>query len=66
MAGVALDQDAIADDPSLPGRFTAAAREAGVATRGLRDGLAIAPPLIIELEQVREIRDRLAEALASL
>jgi len=66
MAGVALDPDAIADDPSLPGRFATAAREAGVATRGLRDGVAIAPPLIIELEQVGEIRDRLGEALAAL
>ena len=60
MAGVALDPDAIADDPSLVARFVAAAREAGVATRGLRDGLAIAPPLIIELAEVGEIRDRLA------
>jgi len=66
MAGVALDPDAIADHPTLPSRFTSAARGAGVATRGLRDGLAIAPPLIIELEQVAEIRDRLAQALATL
>jgi len=66
MAGVALDLGAIDDDPSLPGRFTSAARDAGVATRGLRDGLAIAPPLIIELEQVAEIRDRLAAALDTL
>ena len=65
MAGVALDPDAIADDPSLVARFVAAAREAGVATRGLRDGLAIAPPLIIELAEVGEIRDRLGEALDS-
>ena len=63
MAGVALDPDAIADDPSLVTRFVAAARETGVATRGLRDGLAIAPPLIIELAEVGEIRDRLGEAL---
>jgi putrescine---pyruvate transaminase len=66
MAGVALDEDALAEDPSLPARLTAAARDSGVATRGLGDGLAIAPPLIIELEQVAEIRDRLGQALDTL
>ena len=66
MAGVALDPDAVEDDPSLPGRFNAAAREEGVATRGLQDGVAIAPPLIIEPAQVAEIRDRLAQALDTL
>ena len=46
-----------------PRRFVACAREAGVLTRSLRDGLAIAPPLIVEQETIAEIVAALAVAL---
>jgi adenosylmethionine-8-amino-7-oxononanoate aminotransferase len=66
MAGVALSEDALADDPGLPARFLAAARESGVLSRGLRDGLAISPPLIIDAATTEEMTERLGQALDGL
>jgi len=66
MAAVALADDVVDADPGAPVRFVRLAREAGVLSRGLRDGLAIAPPLVIELETVAEIAERLSTALDRL
>jgi adenosylmethionine-8-amino-7-oxononanoate aminotransferase len=66
MAGVALAVDALADDPDLPARLLSAAREAGVLGRGLRDGVAIAPPLIIDDATTEEMTERLGRALDRL
>ena len=52
MAAVALADDVLDADADAPSRFVTCAREAGLLSRGLRDGLAIAPPLVIEQETI--------------
>ncbi len=66
MAAVVLDNDVCAVDPGAAGRFLAAARAEGVLTRGIPDGVALAPPLVIELETVAELTARLRTALDAL
>jgi putrescine aminotransferase len=66
MAAVALAEDVVESDPGAPARFVTQAREAGVLSRGLRDGLAIAPPLVIEQATIEEIAERLGAALDGL
>jgi putrescine---pyruvate transaminase len=66
MAAVALADDVLDVDPGAPSRFVTYAREAGLLSRSLRDGLAIAPPLVIERETIAEIAERLATALDRL
>ncbi len=63
MSAVALDRDVIADDPDAPARFVTGARDAGLLTRGLTDGLAIAPPLIVDEPTIAEIATALGVAL---
>ncbi|MFN2627955.1 MAG: aspartate aminotransferase family protein [Gaiellaceae bacterium] len=52
MAAVALEPELRARDADAAGRFGLLARDAGLLTRGLRDGVAVAPPLIVEDEHV--------------
>ncbi len=66
MAAVALDPDVVARDPRAPQRLWLGAREAGLLTRSLRDGVALAPPLIIEDEHVELALQALAAALDGL
>ena len=66
MAAVALEPEVIERDPDTASRFARAAREAGLLTRGLRDGVAIAPPLIVEDEHIEMAVAALGEALDSL
>ncbi len=66
MAAVALEPEVIERDPDTATRFARGAREAGLLTRGLRDGVAIAPPLIVEDEHVQIVVTALGEALNSL
>jgi putrescine aminotransferase len=66
MAAIALEPDRLEDDPGLPGRLWSSAREHGLLTRWLRDGVAIAPPLVIEDSEVDELVDSLAAALAAI
>ena len=66
MAAVALDPDVVARDPHAPRRLWLGAREAGLLTRSLRDGVALAPPLIIEDEHVELALQALAAALDGL
>ena len=66
MAAIALADDVLDADPDAPSRFVTCAREAGLLSRSLRDGLAIAPPLVIELETIAEIAERLTTALDRL
>ena len=65
MAALALSPDHLAASPDLPGRLWSSAREQGLLTRWLRDGVAIAPPLVIEDHEIDEIVAALARALAS-
>ena len=66
MAAVALEPEVIERDPDTASRFARGAREAGLLTRGLRDGVAIAPPLIVEDEHIEMAVAALGEALDSL
>jgi putrescine aminotransferase len=50
MAAVALEPELLRERPDSPARLGSLAREAGLLTRGLRDGVALAPPLTIENE----------------
>jgi putrescine aminotransferase len=67
LAAVQLDPAAIAEDASLPARFSATAREHGVLSRALGTGaLQISPPLILSDAETKELVDGLAGALESL
>jgi putrescine aminotransferase len=66
MAAVTLREDALARDPTLAARFWSLAREQGVVTRGLFDGVAVAPPLIIEDDEIDFIASGLDAALTLL
>ena len=66
MAALALEPDRVAADPDLPGRLWSAAREHGLLTRWLRDGVALAPPLVIDDAGVDEIASILERALSEL
>ena len=66
MAGVALDAELLAGDPAIASRFWSLARGAGVLTRGLFDGVAIAPPLTVAGDEIELIVQGLGEALDAL
>ena len=66
MAAVALEPDLLARDRDAPARFGRLARERGLLTRGLRDGVAIAPPLVVERGHLELAVDALRAALDRL
>jgi adenosylmethionine-8-amino-7-oxononanoate aminotransferase len=66
MAAVALDPDLLARDPDVTQKLWSRARKAGLLTRWLRDGVALAPPLTIEDEHVDFAIDALESALDGL
>jgi putrescine---pyruvate transaminase len=66
MAGVALDAELIQREPATASRFWSLARSSGVLTRGLFDGVAVAPPLVIEDDEIALIVDGLGAALDAL
>ncbi len=66
MAAVILDADLLAHDPGAAARLWTRAREHGLLSRGLYDGIAIAPPLIIEQAHLDEAVGAIALALDGL
>ena len=66
MAAVALAPDVLEREPDAPRRLWLAARDAGLLTRSLRDGVALAPPLVVEDEHVDLAVDALGRALNAL
>jgi len=67
VAAVQIDPELVADDPSLPDRITAAARDHGVLTRTLvGGGLQISPPLVITRNELDELADGIHAALDSV
>jgi putrescine---pyruvate transaminase len=66
MAAVALAPALVAEDPGAPARFGRLARDAGLLTRGLADGVAVAPPLVVEPHHVDAMVDALGTALEAL
>jgi putrescine aminotransferase len=65
MAALALAPDVVAADTGAAGRLWSAAREHGLLTRSIRDGVAIAPPLAITDLELDELVSSLAAALGS-
>jgi len=58
LAAVQLRGELVADDPALPARVGAAAREVGVFVRPLVDGaIAVSPPLVIGDAELQELHD---------
>jgi putrescine---pyruvate transaminase len=57
LCGIALEPDAIADEPGLMGKAAAAVRSNGVVLRALVDSLAVSPPLTISTAEMELIRD---------
>jgi adenosylmethionine-8-amino-7-oxononanoate aminotransferase len=66
MAAVALDAELLERDPDAATRLRVLTRDAGLLTRGLRDGVALAPPLIVEDEHVELMVTALETALNGL
>ena len=66
MAAVVLEPDRVAADAGVGAAFWRAAREHGLLTRGLPDGVALAPPLIVQDEHVQLAVDALAAALDAI
>ena len=66
LVGVALDPDALADDPGLPTKAYKAIRPHGVILRALGQALAVAPPLTITSAEIRLIRDAVRAGLDAL
>jgi putrescine---pyruvate transaminase len=63
MAAVVLAPELLAEDDDAAGRFDRLAREAGLLVRSLSDGVALAPPLVLEDEHVELAVAALATAL---
>jgi adenosylmethionine-8-amino-7-oxononanoate aminotransferase len=66
VAGIALDADALAEDPGLPARAYRAIRPHGVILRALGDSLAVSPPLIVSSDEIQLIHDAVRAGLDSL
>jgi adenosylmethionine-8-amino-7-oxononanoate aminotransferase len=66
MASVAVDDALLAQDAGLPVKFAKAARRHGVFLRPLVRELAIAPPLIITVEEIGMIADGIRAGLDDL
>jgi len=66
MVGVGLTPELLDAAPNAPGRFLELARAAGVLTRRIPDGLALAPPLTLEPEHVELMVEALGAALDGL
>ena len=66
MVGIGFDKDALASDPTLPGRADKATRPHGVILRALGNALAVSPPLTISSEEIELIRDAVGAGLDSL
>jgi adenosylmethionine-8-amino-7-oxononanoate aminotransferase len=67
LAAVQLSTQAIAEDPTLPGRAVRACRDAGVMTRTLATGgLQVSPALVIDRAELAELREGFGAALDAL
>jgi adenosylmethionine-8-amino-7-oxononanoate aminotransferase len=67
MTGIALDSDALAADPALTLKASAAVREhGGVILRALGQALAVSPPLTLSSDEIRLIHDGVRAGLDAL
>jgi putrescine aminotransferase len=66
IVGIAFDSDALAADPALPGKASAAIRAEGVILRTLGQALAVSPPLTIASDEIQLIHDGVRAGLDAL
>jgi putrescine---pyruvate transaminase len=66
LVGIALDPDALAADPALPGKADRAIRSRGVILRALGQALAVSPPLTISSDEIQLIHDAARAGLDTL
>jgi putrescine---pyruvate transaminase len=66
LVGIALDPDALAADPALPGKADRAIRSQGVILRALGQALAVSPPLTISSDEIQLIHDAARAGLDTL
>ena len=66
MAAVELAPDVLEADADAPTKIYKAVRSSGVLLRVQASGLAISPPLIVTVEQIRELADAVRTGLDSL
>ncbi|MGI8712277.1 MAG: aspartate aminotransferase family protein [Solirubrobacteraceae bacterium] len=66
MAAVALQPELLHRDADAASHFARLVRDAGMLTRGLRDGVAVAPPLMLEEEHLELAVTALETALGAL
>jgi putrescine---pyruvate transaminase len=66
MAGIDLDPELLADDPTIVYRWAAACREEGVLVRPLGRGIAMSPPLVCTEEELEILATGIADALERL
>ena len=66
LVGIALDPDALAEEPGLTGRASKAIRPHGVLLRALGEALAVAPPLTISSDEIQLIHDAVRAGLDAL
>jgi putrescine aminotransferase len=66
LVGIALDPDALAEDPALPAKAYRSIRPHGVILRALGQSLAVSPPLTIASDEIRLIRDAVRAGLDAL
>jgi putrescine---pyruvate transaminase len=66
LVGIALDPDALAEEPGLTGRASKAIRPHGVLLRALGQALAVAPPLTVSSDEIQLIHDAVRAGLDAL
>jgi putrescine---pyruvate transaminase len=66
LVGIALDPDALDQDPSLPAKAYKAIRPHGVILRALGQALAVSPPLTISSDEIQLIHDAVRAGLDTL
>ena len=62
LAAVAVREDLLSRDPTLPLKIAARARNHGVVVRGLSGAIQISPPFVITIEEIEAIAARLRAA----
>jgi adenosylmethionine-8-amino-7-oxononanoate aminotransferase len=66
LAAVELRAEIVDSDPGAVAAWQAATREAGVLVRALGRGLAVSPPLVVEVADLAQIAQAMAKGLAAV
>ena len=66
MAAIELAPDVLAERPELAGALSREARAAGLTSRGLWTGIALAPPLTISEDELQFAVEAVGTALSAI